>query len=53
VKKKDKLDKERIPIWSKAIYTVENIVDNGLQKMYKITGSEKPVFRSEILFVPK
>jgi hypothetical protein len=53
LKKKDKLDKERVPIWSKAIYNVEDIVDNGLQKMYKITGSEKPLFRSEVLLIPK
>jgi hypothetical protein len=47
------LDKERVPTWTKQVYTVEKIVDENGQNMYKITGTDKPLFRSEILLIPK
>jgi len=53
LKKKDKFDKEKTPVWTKQVYKIEDIVDVGEQKMYKISGTEKPLFRSEILLIPK
>ena len=48
-KKKDKFDKERVPIWSKTIHKVEKIEHDHNQAFYYISGMEKPFMRHEIL----
>ena len=48
--KKNQLDKERIALWSDAIYKVEEIVVSMRQKMYKISnGKEHRYMRHELL----
>jgi hypothetical protein len=48
-KKKDKFDKERVPVWSKTIHKVEKIEHDHNQAFYYISGVEKPFMRHEIL----
>ena len=48
-RKKDKLDKERVSLWSKDAYKVENIVESMGQDFYKLEGKPKALMRSEIL----
>ena len=48
-KKKDKFDKERVPLWSKTIHKVENIEEVHNHFFYYLTGIEKPFMRNEIL----
>jgi len=50
-KKKSKMDKERIGVWSKDLYTVESIKDEEYQKIYKLRNVDRPFVRSEILLV--
>lgn len=50
--KKDKLDKEHVPKWSKQVYTVEDVLDYDSQNFYVISGYHKPVLRSELYRVP-
>ena len=50
-KKKDKYDKERIGVWSKDSYKVEEIIESDGQKLYKTSAREKPFMRSELLLV--
>jgi len=50
-RKKDKLDKERISVWSDTSYAVENITDSAGQKLYKLAGRPRPLMRHEILLV--
>mgnify|MGYP003344810707 FL=1 len=50
-KKKDKYDKERIGVWSKDSYKVEEIIESDGQKLYKTSAREKPFMRSELLLI--
>ena len=49
--KKDKLDKERISVWSPNTYEVEDIKHEKDQEFYYLSGYNKPVLRHEILKV--
>ena len=49
--KKDKLDKERIPVWSKENFKVESINESMGQDFYKLEGRPRELMRSEILLV--
>jgi vacuolar-type H+-ATPase catalytic subunit A/Vma1 len=49
--KKDKLDKERIPVWSKANFKVESINESMSQDFYKLEGRPRELMRFEILLV--
>ena len=48
-RKKDKLDKERLSLWSKETYRVERIDESMGQKFYKLEGKPKALMRGEIL----
>ena len=50
-KKKDKFDKERVPVWSTTTHTVERIEEEHNQNFYYITGLPRPFLRNEILKV--
>jgi hypothetical protein len=50
-RKKDKLDKERLSLWSKEVFRVERIDVNDGQKFYKLEGKPKVMMRHEILLV--
>ena len=50
-KKKDKLDKERVPVWSRELYKVDNVYEEERQKLYKLKNIDRPFVRSEILLV--
>ena len=50
-KKKDKLDKERLSLWSKEVFKVERIDINDGQQFYKLEGKPKVLMRHEILLV--
>ena len=50
-KKKDKFDKERVPVWSTTTHTVEKIEEEHNQKFYYITGLPRPFLRNELLKV--
>ena len=49
--KKDKYDKERIPVWSKANFKVESINQSLGQDFYKVEGRPRALMRFEILLV--
>ena len=49
--KKEKYDKERIPVWSKTKYLVESINDSMGQDFYKVEGRPRELMRFEILLV--
>ena len=49
--KKDNLDKERIPVWSKEKFKVESINESMSQDFYKLEGRPRPLMRFEILLV--
>jgi len=48
-KKKDKFDKERVPVWSRTSHEVEKIEYAHNQAFYYISGMVKPFMRHEIL----
>jgi hypothetical protein len=48
-KKKDKFDKERVPVWYQNVYTVDKIEHQNDQDFYKVEGIERPFLRNEIL----
>ena len=50
-RKKDKLDKERVSLWSKEVYKVERIDISDGQKFYKLEGKPKTRMRHELLLV--
>jgi hypothetical protein len=50
-KKKKLMDKERVPVFSKVLHTVEKIIEEEGQKLYKISGYDKPFVRSEIMLI--
>ncbi len=50
-KKKDKLDKERISVWSQQTYEVEEIKDEKDQEFYYLSGHSRPMLRHELLKV--
>ena len=50
-KKKDKLDKERISVWSQQVYEVEDIKHEKDQEFYYLKDHNKPVLRHELLKV--
>lgn len=50
-KKKSKMEKERVPIWSRDLYTVEEIKEVDHQKLYKLKNIDRPFVRSEIFLV--
>lgn len=50
-KKKDKMDKERVSVWSDNAYEVESIRESMGQQLFKISGRERPLLRHEILLV--
>ena len=50
-KKKDKLDKERIGVWSQLTYEVEEIQQEKGQEFYYLSGHDRPMLRHEILKV--
>ena len=48
--KKNKLDKERVPVWSRETYKVKNITGKVFgQSYYELEGYHKPMLRHEIL----
>ena len=47
--KKKNFQKERVPVWSEATYTVEEITENFNQKFYHLSSKTKPFLRHEIL----
>ena len=47
--KKDKLDKERISVWSKTVYEVKEIKHEKDQEMFYLANYPKPVLRHELL----
>jgi hypothetical protein len=48
--KKNKLDKERVPVWSHETYKVKNITGKVFgQSYYELEGYHKPMLRHEIL----
>ena len=49
--KKDKLDKERISVWSTTVYEIKDIKHEKDQEMYYLTNHPKPVLRHELLKV--
>ena len=49
--KKEKYDKERIPVWSKTKYLVESINDSMGQDFYVLEGRPRALMRFEILLV--
>ena len=51
LKKKDKLDKERVSNWTLTKYRVESIEAIGDQTFYKISGHPRLINRAEILLV--
>ena len=50
-RKKNKLDKERLSLWSKDKFKLIDIVESMGQEFYKLEGRPKLVQRSEILLV--
>jgi len=54
-RKKDKLDKERVPVWSKDKYKVLEITESMGQQLFTVDkkeyGREPTYVRSEILLV--
>ena len=50
-KKKDKMDKERVGVWTKDSYEVEDIKESEGQKLYKIKGRERLFIRADILLI--
>jgi hypothetical protein len=48
-KKKDKLDKERVGVWTDTIHTVERIEEQRGQKFYYLKDRSRPMLRHEIL----
>ena len=50
-RKKDKLDKERLSLWSKEVFRVDRIDVNDGQNFYKLEGKPKVLMRHEILLV--
>ena len=49
--KKDAMDKERKPLWSKEVYTVKDIKTDKAQKFYTLNDN-KVYMRSELLKLP-
>ena len=49
--KKEKYDKERIPVWTNDKFKVESINESMGQNFYKIEGRPRQLMRSEILLV--
>ena len=53
-KKKDKLDKQQVGVWSKQRYTVEDIFIDNDQRFYTTTyQNNRKLLRHELLKVPK
>jgi hypothetical protein len=50
--KKKNFQKERVPVWSEAVFEVEEITENYNQKFFHVKGKDKPYMRHEILLVP-
>ena len=50
-KKKEKMDKERISVWSEATYEVEEIKHEKDQDFYYLSGHDRPMLRHELLKV--
>ena len=50
-RKKDKLDKERVSVWSPAVYTIKDIKSSLGQKHFYLEGQSKPYLRHELLKV--
>ena len=48
---KGRFNEEIHGIWSRDLHTVEDIVEQDGQQLYKIRGYSKPFVRSEILLV--
>ena len=48
-RQQDKMDKERTSFWSRDLHTVDKIIDQDGQTLYKIEGYDRPFVRSEIL----
>ena len=51
MKKKDKLDKERLSNWSADKYKVIDIQESMGQKFYVLEGKAKALMRSELLLL--
>ena len=52
-KKRQKAFDKEAPKWSKNTYEVLDIVDNKIQKLYKIAGKANLITRAEILLIPQ
>ena len=50
-RKKDKLDKERISVWSKPKYEVGEIKEEKDKTFYYLSGHEEPLLRHELLLI--
>ena len=51
LRKKDKLDKERVSNWGDKKYKVIEIVKYNDQKLYKLEGYNRMLVRSDLLLV--
>ena len=51
LKKKKHFDKENISTWTPHIHQVSQIVESLGQKLYKVSGYDKLLMRSDILLV--
>ena len=51
-KKRGKFDKERQPVWTDTLHTVEKIEEKNNQNFYYVTGRDRPLLRHEILKIP-
>ena len=51
-KKKDKMDKERVGVWTKDLHEVEAIKKSEGQNLYKIKNRDHRFIRANTLLVP-
>jgi hypothetical protein len=49
--KKKNFQKERYPIWSENLFTVEKIEEKNNQNFYYVSGRDRPLLSHEILLV--
>ena len=49
--KKKIFQKERVPVWSENLFTIEKIEEKNNQSFYYLSGRDRPLLRHEILLV--
>ena len=47
--KKKIIQKERVPVWSENLFTVDKIEEKNNQNFYYLNGRDRPLLRHEIL----